>query len=79
MAMSCTTAASGSLRSSSRRRRGPRARGQSRIRDDVAQEVLGHAVDAERLADGDGLEAGRDEGGGARPVAFGGAPEAVRL
>ena len=34
---------------------------------------------AERLADGDGLEAGRVEGGGARPVAFGGAPEAVRL
>ena len=36
-------------------------------------------VDVGRLVDGDGLEAGRVEGGGARPVAFGGAPEAVWL
>ena len=45
----------------------------------VAQEALGHEADAGRLVDGDGLEAGRVEGGGARPVAFGGAPEAVWL
>ena len=45
----------------------------------VAQEVPRHVVDVGRLIDGDGLEAGRVEGRGAGPVAFGGAPEAVRL